>query len=82
MLDGLELAILKDTLQNFQTIETLKESDTKLIQWKDDFFQTIQLIQDNSDSKNYESFYRQIVNVIKELSGYLEVLEEISEINL
>jgi len=60
----------------------LKNSEKKLIQWKNDFFEKIQSIQSNSDNKTNENFYRQIVNVIKELSGYLEIYPDINERNL
>lgn len=60
----------------------LKESDKKLIEWKDEFFDKIRSIQSSSDAKNNESFYRQIINVIKDLSGYLPIYQEITEKDL
>ena len=82
MIVGIDSKILKETIQNYQVIEMLKESEKKLIEWKDDFFAKVQLIQSNSDPKNNESFYRQIINVIKDLSGYLVIYQQITEKDL
>jgi len=79
---GIDSKLLKETIQNYQVIEMLKESEKKLIEWKDDFFLKIQSIQSNSDPKNNESFYRQIINVIKDLSGYLTIYQQITEKDL
>lgn len=79
---GIDSKLLKETIKNYQVIEMLKESDRKLIEWKDEFFDKIRSIQSSSDAKNNESFYRQIINVIKDLSGYLPIYQEITEKDL
>ena len=78
-IDIADLNKVKEIVRNYEAIEMLRVNEKNLIEWKDDLFAKIQSIQSSSDPKNNENFYRQIINVIKELNSYISFYENITE---